>query len=170
MTLPKASIRPARPEDCAAILGFWNPMIRDTLVTFNPQEKTEAELLSTLQDKAAAGYGFFVGVDPLTQEILGFANYGQFRAGLGYARSMEHTIILSEAARGRGLGRGLMTAIEDHARARGVHVMMAGVSGGNPEGRAFHAALGYAEVGVVPAAGWKFGRYWDLVLMQKILD
>lgn len=163
-------IRPARPQDCAAILRFWNPLIRDTLVTFNAQEKTEAELQATLQDKAAAGYGFFVGVDVASQEVLGFAYYGQFRAGVGYTRSMEHTIILSDAARGRGLGRGLMTAVEDHARARGAHVMMAGVSGGNPAGRAFHAALGYAEVGILPATGWKFGQYWDLVLMQKLLD
>ena len=52
----------------------------------------------------------------------------------------------------------------------GHHVMMAGVSGGNPEGRAFHAAIGYRLVGTIPEAGWKFGRYWDLWLMQKILS
>ena len=82
---------------------------------------------------------------------------------------MEHTIILDAQARGRGIGRALMGAIEDHARSRGRHCMIAGVSGGNPEGRAFHAALGYDLVATVPQVGWKFGRYWDLWLMQKIL-
>lgn len=159
-------IRPARPEDAGAIIAFWNPLIRDTLVTFNPVEKTEAEVADSIRAKAAAGHGFFVAEDA---GILGFASYGQFRAGAGYARAMEHTIILAPEGRGRGVGRALMAAIEDHARAQGYHSMIAGVSGGNPEGRAFHAAIGYAEVAVVPQVGWKFGRFWDLVLMQKLL-
>lgn len=160
-------IRPARPDDAAAIVAFWNPLIRDTMVTFNPVEKTAAEVADSIRAKAAAGHGFLVAEDAGT--VVGFASYGQFRAGAGYARAMEHTIILSPAAHGRGIGRALMTGIEDHARAAGVHSMIAGVSGGNPAGRAFHAALGYAEVAVVPEVGWKFGRFWDLVLMQKLL-
>jgi phosphinothricin acetyltransferase len=159
-------IRPARPADAGAIIAFWNPLIRDTLVTFNPVEKTEAEVADSIRAKAAAGHGFVVAEDG---GPIGFASYGQFRAGAGYARAMEHTIILAPGARGRGAGRALMTAIEDHARAQGVHSLIAGVSGGNPEGRAFHAAIGYAEVAVVPQVGWKFGRFWDLVLMQKLL-
>ena len=163
-------IRPATDADIPAILSIWNPLIRDTLVTFNAAEKTATELARLLADKSAAGLPFFVAEVPGAPELAGFATYGPFRAGVGYARSMEHTILLGPAARGRGIGRALMAAIEDHARARDVHVMMAGVSGGNPDGRAFHAALGYREVGIVPEAGWKFGRYWDLVLMQKILS
>ena len=159
-------IRPARPTDASAIIAFWNPLIRDTLVTFNPVEKTESEVADSIRAKAAAGHGFFVAEG---DGILGFASYGQFRAGLGYARAMEHTIILAPGARGRGVGRALMAAIEDHARGQGYHSMIAGVSGGNPEGRAFHAAIGYAELAVIPQVGWKFGRYWDLVLMQKLL-
>lgn len=160
-------IRPARPEDATQILTFWNPLIRDTLVTFNPVEKTEAELREMIVAKPLAGHAFLVAEED--GQILGFASYGQFRAGPGYARAMEHTIILAPAAHGLGIGRALMTAIEDDARAKGYHTMVAGVSGGNPQGRAFHAAIGYAEVGVIPESGWKFGRYWDLVLMQKVL-
>lgn len=161
-------IRPARPEDAARIVAFWNPLIRETMVTFNPQEKTVAELADSIAAKAAADHGFLVAEED--GEVLGFASYGQFRAGAGYIRAMEHTIILAPAARGRGIGRALMAGIEDHARTRGVHSMIAGVSGGNPEGRRFHAAIGYAEVAVVPQVGWKFGRFWDLVLMQKLLS
>ena len=82
---------------------------------------------------------------------------------------MEHTVILSARAQGRGVGRALMSAIEDHARASGVHVMMAGVSAENPDGVAFHKAVGYAQVARIPQVGRKFGRWMDLVLLQKLL-
>jgi len=160
-------IRPARPTDCAAIAAIWNPVIRDTMVTFNAVEKTEEELRATLTAKAQDGYPFFVAEEG--GRVLGFATYGQFRGGVGYAHTMEHTIILGPEAWGRGIGRALMTAIEDHGRARGAHSMIAGVSGANAPGIAFHAAVGYAEVAVLPEVGFKAGQWLDLVLMQKLL-
>jgi phosphinothricin acetyltransferase len=155
-------IRPATSADAAAIAAFWNPLIRETLVTFNPVEKTAEEIASMITTRE----GFLVADDG---DVLGFATYAQFRGGLGYAFAQEHTIILAPAAQGRGLGRALMDALADHARAHGHHILMAGVSGSNPAGIAFHAALGFAEVGRVAQAGWKFGRWHDLVLMQKML-
>jgi len=62
-----------------------------------------------------------------------------------------------------------MQALLVHATAAGGHAMMAGVSGENEEGKAFHAAIGFDFVARVPEVGWKFGRYMDLFLYQKIL-
>jgi len=160
------TIRPATPADIPDLLALWNPLIAGSMVTFNPTEKTAEDLAAMIEDKRKGDYPFLVAYDGTLQ---GFVTYGQFRAGVGYARAMEHTIILGEGARGRGLGRALMAQIEDHARDRGRHSMIAGVSGGNPQGRAFHAALGYDLVATVPQVGWKFGQFWDLWLMQKIL-
>ena len=161
-------IRAARPEDVGQILAFWNPMIRDTLVTFQPHGKTEAEVLEAIRSKPASGHAFLVAEED--GEVLGFASYGQFRAGPGYAKAMEHTIILAEEAHGKGIGRALMRAIEDHARQQGYRTMVAAVTGENLAGQAFHAAIGYERVGLLPQSGYKFGRYIDLVLMQKILS
>ena len=160
-------IRAAGAWDAPEIAGIWNPVIRDTAITFNAVEKTGDELVRFILDRADAGHATFVAEED--GRVTGFATYGQFRGGVGYSRSMEHTVMLAEGARGRGLGRALMAAVEDHARAQGAHSMIAGVSGENEAGIAFHAALGYAEVARVPEVGWKLERWLDLVLMQKML-
>jgi phosphinothricin acetyltransferase len=114
------------------------------------------------------GHAFLVAEEDAA--LLGFASYAQFRAGLGYMRSMEHTINLAPAARGRGLGPRLLAALETHAARAGHHVMVAAITSANLASIAFHAGQGYAEVGRMPQVGWKFGQYHDLTLMQKILD
>lgn len=160
-------IRPAVETDAAAIAALWNPMIRDTLVTFNTALKPPEEVAALIATRAAAGHAFLLA--ETGEGFAGFASYGQFRAGPGYAHTMEHTIHLVPSARGRGIGRALMTALEDHARAGGAHSIFAGVSSGNPAGRDFHARLGYTEVAVLREVGHKFGRWLDLHVMQKML-
>ena len=160
-------IRPAVLSDHPAILDIWTPFYRETTVTFASEEKTPETLVDYIDGRRAKGREFFVA--EIDGRVLGFASYDQFRGGDGYVHAMEHTIILAPEAAGRGAGRALMAAVEDHARRGGAHTMVAGVSGENAAGIAFHAALGYDHVGTLPQSGRKFGRWLDLVLMQKIL-
>ncbi|MEZ5753946.1 MAG: N-acetyltransferase family protein [Paracoccaceae bacterium] len=161
-------IRNATHEDAPGIAAIWNPVIRDTAITFNAAEKTNAEIARLITDRQQAGHAFLVADQG--GGIAGFATYAQFRGGVGYARTMEHTILLAPAAHGMGLGRALMSAIETHARNAGALSLIAGVSAENPAGRAFHARLGFAEVAILQRVGFKFDRTMDLVLMQKFLD
>lgn len=155
-------IRPTRPEDATGIATIWNTIIRDTALTFTTAEKDLAALAASMPQQP-----YFVcehdGV------IAGFVTYSQFRGGPGYAHTMEHSIHIAAGFRGAGLGRALMTACEDHARTAGVHSMFAGIGSENPDGVAFHAALGYNHVARLAEVGRKFGRWHDLVLMQKFL-
>ena len=160
-------IRAVEVADADAICTIWNPVIRDSEITFNSVQKTPADIARMVTDKAAAGHGFLLAEQD--GRTLGFATYGQFRAGIGYAHTMEHTVVLAPDAQGRGIGRVLMAAIEDHARAAGAHTIFAGVSSGNPPGVAFHAALGYRHVVTLREVGRKFDRWYDLHLMQKPL-
>lgn len=156
-------IRPAVKDDFTQIAKIWNQIIRDTAATFTNAEKEVAELVQA----NAAGRPFFVAEQD--GKVVGFATYFPFRSGPGYARTKEHTIQLAPDARGKGFGRGLMEAVEDHARDAGVHTIWAGISSENPDGKAFHAALGYEEIAVLPEVGRKFGRWMDLILMRKVL-
>lgn len=156
------TIRHATEGDASAITALWNHFIRDTIVTFNPTEKTGAEVAEAILTRPA----FLVAED---SGLLGFATFSQFRGGAGYARTMEHTILLGTEARGRGVGRALMTALCTAARESGAHVLVAGVSGENAGAIAFHLAEGFAITGRMPEVGWKFGRWHELVLLQKVL-
>lgn len=159
-------IRRATGADAEAIAAIWNPWIRSTTVTFNAVEKTDAEVAALIAERDRLGHATFLADGA---GCLGFASYAQFRGGVGYATCMEHSILLAPDARGRGAGRGLVTAVCDHARAAGGHQMIAGVSAENPDGIAFHAAMGFQTIARIPEAGRKFGRFIDLVLMQKFL-
>ena len=157
-------IRRAEAGDVSAILDIWNPLIRDTSVTFTTLEKTAQGLAD---DIAARGDAFLVA--EAAGQILGFATYGAFRSGPGYAHTAEHSVILAGDARGQGVGRALMARLEDHARTQGIHVLIAGVSGENEAAIAFHRAIGFTEAARLPEVGRKFGRWMELVLLHKRL-
>ncbi len=160
-------IRDAQADDARAVGAIWNPVIRDTTITFWPTERSEAEIRAYLATRQEAGHGCFVWQDG--NRILGFAAYGQFRAGGGYAHSMEHTIYTAPEARGAGIGASLLKHLEAHAQARGARLMIGGVTGTNARSITFHLRHGYAEWGRIPNAGFKFGAWHDLVLMGKDL-
>ena len=160
-------LRAATAADAGAVCAIWNPIIRDTAITFWPTERGEDEVASLIADRQAEGRAFIVA--QADDRVLGFATYVQFRGGGGYARSMEHSINCAPEARGRGVGRLLLRAVEDHARNAGHRLMIGGITGSNAGSIAFHRAMGYAEWGRIPAAGWKFGQYHDLVLMGRDL-
>jgi len=152
----------AGPADVAAVTALWNEVIAQTTITFTSAPKEAAAIADLIETQPV-----FVAREGA--EPLGFATFAQFRGGDGYAHTMEHAIYLTDAARGRGFGRALMEKVEKAAKADGAHSLIAGISGENENGIAFHAKLGFEHVGRVPEAGRKFGRFLDLVLMQKRL-
>ncbi len=157
-------IRPAQAADAADICRISNDIIRHSLITFTTMDRSPEATRQVIE----AGEGaFLVAVEGDT--VLGFASYGEFRKGPGYAHTKELSIQLAPQARGRGLGRKLMAELESRARAADVHVLVAGISSANPESVTFHAALGFSEVARMPEVGRKQGQWLDLILMQKIL-
>ncbi|PKQ11155.1 MAG: GNAT family N-acetyltransferase [Alphaproteobacteria bacterium HGW-Alphaproteobacteria-1] len=157
-------LRAATPADIPAILAIWNPLIRDTSITFTTVEKTPETLGA---DIAARGPAFLVA--ETGGALVGFASYGPFRSGPGYVHTAEHTVILDAQTRGQGVGRTLMARLAEVARTQGIHVLIGAVSGTNGSAIAFHEAIGFDRVGLLPQVGRKFGNWLDLVLLQKTL-
>lgn len=160
-------ILPASADNAAAIAAIWNPIIRDTTITFNSVEKSASDIATMIEERRAAGYEFLIAKQD--DALLGFASYGQFRGGVGYTHTKEHTVILADNARGKGVGRALLSALESHARANQVHSLIACVSDDNSTAIEFHKALEYKQVGHIPQSGRKFSRWLGMVFLQKFL-
>lgn len=158
-------IRPAIATDAPAIAALWNWMIRETLATFTTIEKTVDDVESLIAERPDA-----ILVADGNAEIDGFATFGQFRPGPGYAATVEHTIILRPAAQGAGLGARLLAELEATARGAGHYVMIGAISSANPRAVAFHETLGFQQCGCLREAGQKAGRKLDLIFVQKILQ
>jgi L-amino acid N-acyltransferase len=89
------------------------------------------------------------------------------RAWSGYRFTVEHTLHVRANARGRGIGTRLLLALIERARALGKHVMVAGVDGDNAASMHLHERLGFTRAGRLSEVGYKFGRWLDLVFLQR---
>jgi L-amino acid N-acyltransferase YncA len=150
-------IRAATRADAPAIGAIWNRVIRESTSIFASTERTEAEIADL------ARQDFWVWDEG--GRILGFARFFPFRAGNGYAHTVEHTILVAPEAHGRGVGRALMEHLIARAAEAGKHSLWAAVTGENEAGVAFHRSLGFVEHARLPEVGRKFGRWHDVVLM-----
>jgi L-amino acid N-acyltransferase YncA len=110
--------------------------------------------------------GWPVVVAEVDGVVAGYASYSQWRPHQGYRHTVEHSVYVVEAFRGRGVASTLMRALVARATAEGRHVMMAGICSTNAGSIALHERLGFETVAVVPEVGRKFGRWLDLTLMR----
>jgi phosphinothricin acetyltransferase len=160
-------IRPAHPADLPALLEIYNDAVVHTTASWDLLPWTPVEHAEWYATKAERRHPI-LGADE-DGEILGYSAYGPFRAKAGYAATMEHSVYVRPSSRGLGIGRTLLVAIIEAARANGVHALIGGLSSDNDVSLALHHSLGFVEVGRLPEVGRKFDRWLDLVLLQLIL-
>jgi phosphinothricin acetyltransferase len=168
------SIREAGGGDVAAITAIQNALLTTTTFEWTETPHTEAGRHAWLERQRAAGHPVLVAVDGDGHgEVVGWAAYGDFRDSAkwpGYLPTVEHTVHVRGDQWGRGVGRRLMDALVEHARAAGKRVMVGGIDGTNVDSIRFHERLGFVETARMPGIGVKFGQRLDLVLMQRTLD
>lgn len=161
------TIRFANEADLPALLVIYNDAVENTLAIWN---ETLVDLENRRQWLEARNRdGFPVLVAERDGEVLGYASYGPFRPFEGFRHSSELSIYVASHARGGGIGRALLETLINEARARHVHVLVAGIEASNAASIALHKAQGFEEAGTLKQVGQKFGRWLDLLFMQKIL-
>jgi phosphinothricin acetyltransferase len=164
-------IRDATHDDLPALTALYNELIDATTITWSEAKQTVEERASWFDERRRRGFPVIVAV--VDGEVVGMATYGDFRDSIarpGYRFTVEHSVSVFERCWGRGLGRALMDALLERARAAGIHVMVGGIDGANTASLDFHERLGFREVARMPETGWKHGRWCDLVLVQRYVD
>ena len=99
----------------------------------------------------------------------GYATYHHFRDGEGYDVTAEVSIWLDAPARGRGVGRKLMTELMRQARRDGLHSLVSVIDSDNVGSLGFHSAMGFTEVGRLPHIAHKMDSWRTAIIMQFVL-
>jgi len=154
-----------------AVCEIYNATIPTTTGAWTEELESLEERVAWFHRQLADAMPVLVAVDDDTADggVVGFATYGEFRDNRkwpGYRFTVEHSIHVRDTHHGQGIGRSLLWALIERARADGMHVMVAAVDAENVGSLAFHERLGFREVGRLPQTGRKFDRWLDLVFLQ----
>ena len=160
-------IRNAAEADLPAILAIYNDAVVTTTAIWNDDVVDLANRSAWLAARRAGGFPVLVATED--GAVLGYGSYGDFRPFQGYRFTVENSVYVASAARGRGAGAVLLAALVAHAAEAGKHVMVAAITAGNEASMRLHARQGFVETGRLGEVGFKFGRFLDLVLMEKRL-
>jgi phosphinothricin acetyltransferase len=162
-------IRDACREDIEGITAIYNDAVEHTTAIWNETKIDTENRLAWLADRQRAGYPVLVAVDD-DRMVLGYASFGDWRAFEGYRHTVEHSVYVRDGQRGKGIGKALMLALIERARAIGKHAMVAGIEAKNAESIRLHEKLGFERVGYLKEVGTKFGAWLDLAFLQLTLD
>jgi phosphinothricin acetyltransferase len=166
----EAVIRDAVEADLPQVVAIQNALLATTTIEWRDEPHTVAERRVWLADHQSAGHPVLVAVEG--EQVLGFATYGEFRdiaKWPGYRYVVEHTVHVRDDQWGSGVGRRLVEALAERARADGIRAIVAAVDGSNEDSVRFHERVGFVEVGRLPRIGFKHDRWLDLVLLQRDL-
>ena len=175
------SLRPARPEDAAAVRDIYAPFVRDTPATFRTEVPSVDHVESEIREKRTDDqYPWYVAVeedveahsdasDERRPEVVGYAYAGQLRDRRAYRWVVETSIYVDPDAHRGGIGTLLYDRLLDTLREQGYCGAYAALGMPNPESEAFHERYDFERIGTFPAAGFKLGEWHDVVWYHRRL-
>ena len=168
MTDSVLTIRPSSDADLPAITAIYAWNVGNGTGTFELEAPDEAEMSRRRTDVITKDLPWLVA--ERAGQVLGYAYANHFRPRRAYRFCVEDSIYLADAARGQGVGRLLLAELMARCQAAGARQMLAVIGdAANAGSIGVHRSLGFEHTGVLKSAGWKFGRWLDVVLMQKSL-
>jgi L-amino acid N-acyltransferase YncA len=159
--------RLAEPRDAEATRAIYNLEVLESTVTFDlvPRTLTDQQLWI---EEHSGSHPAIVAVDA-DGTVLGFASLSPFRPRAAYVPTVEDSVYVHRDARGQGVGELLLRDILTLGADHGFHSVMARIVGGHDTSIALHRKCGFEQIGCEREVGRKFGRWLDVVLMQRML-
>jgi phosphinothricin acetyltransferase len=165
-------IRDALPADLPAITAIYAHHVLHGTGTFEEVPPTEAEMGARLAEAQARGWAWLVaegeGLPGEHPGLIGYAYIAQFRNRSAYRYAAENSVYVRNDVRGMGVGKALVSALLGRAETAGFRQMFAVIGDSDNVGSiGLHLSLGFQKAGVLKSAGIKFGRWLDVVFMQR---
>lgn len=161
-------IRPASPNDLSAILAIYNDAVLTTTATYDVEPRTLEHRVAWFEDHQRANLPIFVVVGA-DEQVVGWSTLNRYHERFGYRFTVENSVYVAAAHRGRGIGKLLMAPLIDAALERGMHSILAGIDAENAASIRLHASFGFEPVAHYKQVGHKFGRWLDVIYMQRML-
>jgi phosphinothricin acetyltransferase len=159
-------IRPATRRDAATLRDIHNHFVDHSVATFELLHRTIDEQVQWIDDHSASHPSIVAIVDG---HVVGFGSLSPFRDRAAYATTVEDSVYVLEEFQGRGVGARLLGELVRLAEAHGFHSVIARVVGHNAPSIRLHEHCGFIVVGTEREIGRKFGRWLDVVEMQRML-
>ncbi len=161
-------VRPAERRDLQQITEIYNHYILTTPITFDIGVVTPEQRVEWFEEHTR-GSRYRLMVAQENDRIVGYAGTGIFRNKAAYDTTAEMTIYCAPDATGRGIGRTMYRALFDALRGADLRRLVAGITIPNDASVKLHRHFGFKDVGVFSDVGRKFGRYWDVLWMERPL-
>jgi phosphinothricin acetyltransferase len=152
----------------AAILDIFNDAILHSTALYDYQARTMDNMVSWFNNKEAGNYPV-IGIESESGELMGFASYGSFRAYPANKYTLEHSVYVANAHRGKGIASLLMQRLIELAQEQNYHTLIGSIDASNQPSIALHEKLGFTHAGTIRHAGFKFGDWLDLAFYQLLL-
>jgi phosphinothricin acetyltransferase len=156
----------AERRDAGGIRSIYNHYVTESTALFDMVARTLDEQVQWIDDHSG---GHPALVAELDGEIVGFGSLSVFRPRPAYATTVEDSVYLLPSHQGQGIGSRLLAELLRMAAAHGFHAVIARITGENEASIRLHAACGFELVGTEREVGRKFGRWLDVVEMQRML-
>jgi phosphinothricin acetyltransferase len=159
-------IRLARPADRPAIDSIYAHYVRTSTCTYQEEPDTDAERAAWF---ATHGERHPVTVVEADGQILGWGSLSPWKARSGYRHTVELSVYLRPESCGQGIGKELLADLIERATALGYHSLIGGVSSDQTPSLRLHEGMGFTRVAHLKEVGHKFGRWLDVIYLQRML-